>query len=62
MQLRIRGPATRTKYVIIGRPRTPVSDCIRRRWKSSVQAGAVTLIVANDLGALHRRFFTSDEI
>ena len=60
--LKIRGPAIRAKHAIDERPRTPVSDCIRRRWKSSVPAAANSLVVANDRSAQHRRFSTSDKL
>lgn len=60
--LKIRGPAIRAKNVFDERPRTPVSDCIRRRWKSRLPLGAAPFVAANDKSAEHRRLSTSDKL
>lgn len=60
--LKIRGPVTRARDVPAGQPRTPVSDCIRRRWKSSVPAGAAPLVIANDRDGQPLRFSISDQL
>lgn len=65
MLLKITGPMKPRGLRLELRPCTPVTDCIRRRWKARHASGLVLLVTAsaaNDRGLAARRLSSFDPL